>query len=387
MTSPTTALRGIAWGHTRGFVPMVATAQRFSELHPSIEMTWSKRSLQEFADHPLDKLVEQFDLLVIDHPFAGHAAERQLLLPLDEYLPADMLKEQERHSVGASHRSYFYAGHQWALAIDAAAPVSAWRQDLIDKAGFSAPDSWSDLLQMARRGCVAIPALPVDCLMHFFMFCCAGGEEPCQREAEIISEGNGVQALLWLRELIELCSPLCLQRNPIATYEAMAADENDTLAYCPFGYGYSNYARPRYAAHVLQWGKLVDSPSGTPFRSVLGGAGLAISRHCHDREAALEYLRFIVNPQCQSGLYFESGGQPAHRAAWLDPQVNARSNDFFRSTLATLDRAYLRPRYAGYIPFQDQGGEVVHCYLREGGKPRVVLNELTALYRASRRSE
>jgi len=48
-----TVLRGIAWDHTRGFVPMVATAQRFHELHPEIEIRWEKRSLQAFADAPI----------------------------------------------------------------------------------------------------------------------------------------------------------------------------------------------------------------------------------------------------------------------------------------------------------------------------------------------
>jgi hypothetical protein len=36
--SEKTILRGITWNHSRGFVPMVATAQRFSELNPSVEI-------------------------------------------------------------------------------------------------------------------------------------------------------------------------------------------------------------------------------------------------------------------------------------------------------------------------------------------------------------
>jgi hypothetical protein len=53
---------------------MVATAQRFCETHPEVEIAWEKRSLQEFADYPIPKLAEQFDLLVIDHAFVGYAA-------------------------------------------------------------------------------------------------------------------------------------------------------------------------------------------------------------------------------------------------------------------------------------------------------------------------
>jgi len=31
-------LRGITWGHSRGYLPLVAAAQRFAELHPGVEI-------------------------------------------------------------------------------------------------------------------------------------------------------------------------------------------------------------------------------------------------------------------------------------------------------------------------------------------------------------
>ncbi len=75
----------ITWNHTRGYVPVVATAQRFHELHPHVEINWHKRTLQEFADFPIQKLVDKYDLLVIDHPWAGVAAANSgMLLPLQE---------------------------------------------------------------------------------------------------------------------------------------------------------------------------------------------------------------------------------------------------------------------------------------------------------------
>ena len=124
---------------------MVATAQRFSELHPEVTIDWEKRSLQHFADLPVSNLVERFDLLMIDHPFTGVAAESGLLLPLDEYLSAEVLADLAKHSVGASHESYRFAGHQWALAIDAATPISGWRRDLLEVKGHSVPQTWNEL--------------------------------------------------------------------------------------------------------------------------------------------------------------------------------------------------------------------------------------------------
>ena len=364
---------------------MVATAQRFCENHPQLAIRWEKRSLQEFADFPIEELAERFDLLVIDHPFVGTAAAQGTLVPLDDYLTGSFLDDQAANSVGKSHESYTYAGHQWSLAIDAATPVSAFRRDLLDRAGVPVPGSWEELLDLARRGLVAFPGIPVDCLMHFYMVCSSLGEDPFGAPKRVISEETGVRALTILRELAALCPPACFSWSPIATYEAMSS--GNTLAYCPFAFAYSNYARYGYAQHRLEFGDLVRGPGGGRCRSTLGGTGLAISARCQHKEAAAEYAHYVASAECQRTLYFESGGQPGHRAAWIDQKTNETSFGFFRRTLEAHDRAYLRPRYHGYLHFQDHAGPIVHDFLLQGGDPRQVLSQLDSVYvNSSKRS-
>lgn len=384
--SPTAIkLKGITWNHTRGFLPMVATAQRFSEIHPEVEISWSKRSLQEFADFPVDKLADDFDFLVIDHPFVGYASAHGTLLPLDEYLPASCLAGKAQHSVGKSHESYFYDGHQWALAIDAATPVSSWRQDLLERDGFAVPDTWEELIELARTGVVAVPAIPIDSLMNFYMMCLALGEEPFLNTRQVVRHEVGIQALSTMRELLSFCSPECFSRNPIAIYEAMCS--TDSIAYCPFAYGYSNYSRAGYAKNLIHFGDLVNCGEKGRLCSTLGGTGLAVSARCQHQEAAAAYVRFVANGECQRTIYFESGGQPGHRSAWGDPQVNKASHGFFERTLPALDRAYLRPRYNGYLDFQDKAGPVVQHHIRDGGNASAVVEELDRLYVNSQQAE
>ena len=88
MAGPT-RLRGITWNHTRGFVPKVATGQRFGELFPDTEIVWEKRSLQAFADFSIAALAQDYDLIILDHPSIGEAAEHGLVLPLDGALARD----------------------------------------------------------------------------------------------------------------------------------------------------------------------------------------------------------------------------------------------------------------------------------------------------------
>ncbi len=372
----------MTWGHTRGFLPVVATAQRFQELHPGIEIVWEKRSLKAFEEFPVEKLAADYDLMVIDHPFAGYAAAHGPLLPLDEHLPAAYLADQAAHSVGASHPSYLYGGHQWALAIDAATPVAFWREDLLAALGRSVPQTWDDLLDLARAGHVEVPAAPINCLMNFYSFCVAHGETPFATEDRVASPAVARAALASLRELLSLCDPGCWARNPIASHELVAASTNTRLAYCPLAYGYSNYARRGYAAHPLRFG---PPPlfAGTHLRTTLGGTGLAVSALRPHRAAALAYAEFTASAAVQRTLFTAAGGQPGHRTAWLDPLNNAQSGDYFLKTLPVLDRAFLRPRHDGYMGFQEQGGPVVHAALRGTLSDADALTQLDQLYRRS----
>jgi hypothetical protein len=81
----TIRLRGITWNHTRRYLPMVATAQRFAEIIPGFDVAWEKSHLKSFSEDPVVRLADGFDLLVVDHSSLGEIVERGLLVPLDEH--------------------------------------------------------------------------------------------------------------------------------------------------------------------------------------------------------------------------------------------------------------------------------------------------------------
>ncbi len=374
-------LRGITWDHTRGYLPMVATAQRFEETHPGVRITWEKHSLKDFEDFPLEKLAADFDLVVLDHPSIPRLARAGVLLPLDAHLDAAFLADQATNSVGASHLSYQVDDHQWGLATDAATPLAFWREDLLAAHSLTVPATWDDVLELARAGFVEIPAAPINCLMNFYSLCLAAGETPFASFDRLISRDTAQDALHRLRELIQLCDPDCLERNPIASHNLVASAANIRVAYCPLAYGYSNYARDGYAARRLRFGE-VPAVAGQPLRTTLGGAGLALfaGRPSTHTATALDYAAFVADGETQRTLYTHAGGQPGHRAAWTDPTNNALTRDYFSATLPVLVRAFLRPQFAGYIPFQAAACDVLHEAIRGQSDDADALATIDRLY-------
>lgn len=373
-------LKGIAWNHTRGFTSVVATAQRFEELNPNVRITWEKRSLQAFADAPLDELTNQYDLLIMDNPHVSIAARDGVLLPFDDYLSADFIKELAENSVGKSYKSYHVNGKLWTLATDAATPIATWREDLVAKHKIEIPKTWEQLLELTKTGKVAFASIPIDTLMHHYMMCIALGADVFESKTEVAPRPIMIEAIKMYKQLVDLAPSFCLEMNPIKIYEHMT--QTDDIAYSPFNYGYSNYSKKSYADHILKAGGLVTY-NGKRLRSTLGGAGIAVSSKTEHAEIAMKYAEFTALEKTQSGLYFEFGGQPGHRKSWLNEEVNNQCKNFFKDTLQTLDEATMRPQYYGYMHFQDEASPVIHEAMTGKASIEAAVDKMNAIYRES----
>jgi len=357
---------------------MVATAEVYAQTHPGVEIVWDKRPLQAFADFPIHRLARDYDLIVIDHPHVGAVSQEDCLVPLDTIGRDRELAQLASRSLGASHASYEYSGHQWALAIDAAAQVSAYRSDLI----MPPPSTWSEVIAFAQAGRVLWPLKPVDALMSFFTLTANRGT-PCAASGdELIRRVDGLAVLEAMQALARLVPHECLAMNPIQVLDRMSME--DAFVYCPLLFGYSNYSREGFRPRVVRFTNIPSLGTLGPVGSTLGGAGLAISAWTVAPEAAADYAFWVASDECQKGLYFASGGQPANAAAWDDPTTNAVCHDYFRSTRATLDRSWLRPRYPGYLEFQDRGGELINSFLAGNLSAEDTMRHLETTYRNTR---
>jgi multiple sugar transport system substrate-binding protein len=373
-------LRGMTWNHSRALPPLVAAAQRFEELHPEVHIAWEKRSLDEFGHAGLPEFARSYELLIVDHPMLGEVHRDGTLLDLQPRLQTAALAELERDALGPCLESYRYEGCLYALPVDAAAPAASFRADLLERNSLQVPETWDQVIELARRGLVRMPGFPADLFLNFMGMCFSKGSFVASGD-QLFDHSIATHCLEELRELASYMPDSIYELNPIRLYEAMAA--GNEFAYCPFAFTYSNYSRPGFADHPLLFANPTRLSDGTLLRTVLGGTGIAVSAACAHKEEAIAFCLFVTGPNCQSHVYGVCGGQPASNAAWQNLLLNRISGNFFKSILASIESAYVRPRYPGYITLQRTAGIPIAAFLRGEATATQTLDSMDSLYRQS----
>ncbi len=341
----TTRLRGMTWEHARGYDCMVSASEMYAKT-AGVVVDWQYRSLQSFADAPLEELSRHFDLLVIDHPHIPLAASQGALARLDGAGFDEELSRLAAQSAGASHSSYEYGGHQYGLASDAATQVAVRRPDLLR----DAPDDWEAVMRLAKQGKVLWAAKPIDSYSSLITIAANNGAPAFATPGTFLRPDDGFEALDRMHELAALVPEFCFEANPIDVAEAMC--RSDEWCYSPLAFGYTNYSRRGYRDVRLAYSDIPAGREGVR-GSLLGGAGIAVSSYSSYADEARAFAFWVSSADTQNGVYFRSGGQPGNSSAWDNEELNSQTLDFFKGTRSTMEGAYMRPRLPAYVAFQD----------------------------------
>lgn len=377
---PALTLRGSSWAHARGHDPLVATAAEYERRTcGGVAISWEPRSLYDFGVTPVQQLAADYDLLVIDHPHVGDVAAADCLVAIDTVASGADVDQLAADSVGGSFAAYLWDGHVWAVPVDAAAQVSVYRPDRLPG---GPPASWAAVADLANEGLVLWPLSPTDAFASFLTLAANNGTPCGAAPPGFIGPAAARAVLAAMQDVARRLPEECLEMNPITALDRLT-EEDETAAYCPLLFGYSNYSRAGFRRVRLRFADIPALGAGGPVGSLLGGVGLAVSAGCRDQGAAVRYAMWAASAATQRGMWCAAGGQPASAAAWDDANLDQVCGGFFSATRVTLDASWTRPRHPGYPAFQEWAMGRLHAILTDGGDPAAVIDDLNDAYAAS----
>ena len=358
MTTPTKQLRCMTWNDPRGYGPLESVAAAFAATPAGrgVTIAWDIQPLEGFESRSVPELARTYDLLNLDHPHLGEAAATGCLIPVgdlaDEYL-------------GPSLASYRVDGRLWAVPVDAACQVAAFRGDRLT----APPASYDEVFELARTRPVAASLTGLHSLMALLTLLAQQGTPLSHDPAAGWPEEDVLApAAILLHRLARICLPESLDWNPLGLLAAMGQGRAD---YAVFTFAYVNFQK--------QGVRFVPVPGVRG--GVLGGTGLAVSAHSCEPDAALAFAKFAGSPDVQATLWPEHGGQPAHRRAW---DALAARDPFYRDLRPAVEAAWIRPRHAGWIRRQSAAGDAINRWLRDpAADPRQLRTSLAALEKPS----
>lgn len=364
---------GLTWDHPRGYVAL----ERAAELARAegLQIRWERQPLEGFESHPIEELAAAYDIIVLDHPHLGDAVEGNCLQALEDVFAPSEIEQWKSRSIGRSFDSYRYAGRHWALPLDAASQVAAAREDLLEAAP---PRTWEQVLALGARKPVCLSLAGPHAILTLYSISASLGTPPVAQDPSRLLGDGARQAWELLSELYASSFKGWRDRNPIGILDGMS--QTGQVAYCPLVFGYVNYAAPSDAA--ARPIRFVDVPAGPNglLGSTLGGTGIGISRRAVVSEPLKRHLVDLLSLKVQREFIPFADGQPSAREAWQDHEVNRRWNDFFSGTRSTLERALVRPRHRGYVPFQNEASSLVRDALQAKSPADSVLAALQSLY-------
>lgn len=366
-----TELRGMTWDHPRGLDSLVASNELLKS-SLGVSVSWDARSLLAFGDQHISEFYKDYDLMVIDHPHVPDAVHAGAVVEFERTASSAQLDELSRTSVGQSHNSYEYQGKHWALAIDTAAQVSAFRADMTE----SAPVFWSEVFELAREGKLLWAYKPVDAFSTFATLMAQKGAPLCS-DGDYLDPEVALEVLTLMCELAALVPDFCATSNPIDIAEILSTSDDYAHGICM--YGYSNYSHNSFRKNRLTYDDL-PSFDGRATGSQLGGAGIAVSSASNNVEPAAQAAILLALPQIQATTYGRSGGQPGNLAAWKNDSLNKATDNFFRNTLRTLEGAWVRPRILGWPDVQFESSQIIHKALLARAVNPSTISAIAAAY-------
>ncbi|MFI6602641.1 ABC transporter substrate-binding protein [Nonomuraea sp. NPDC050536] len=325
------------WDYYGSATPIKPVVGEFERTHPGIKVDYQaydyETMRQKYATAVSGGTAP--DVATLDMTWIPAYAAKKTLAPLPDK-PLDTL-----YGKGALEAMSF-DGHFVTALYDFDAYALYYRKDLIK----DPPKTWNDLIATAahlKQG--RFQVLPDT--FHFTQFLFQAGGDLVQGGKAVFQGPQGVRALTQLHDL--------LKRGGVYWGD----DQGDSSGIAGVKDGrIAMFLNGPYMMGVLkdgapdQKGKWAVAPAPIDVQpgSYLGGTGLSIPVTSEHRDAAWQFIQFLLQPRQQVKVFTEAGAAPATEAALKDPALTSPDPYFGgQQTFPVFQQALATARHYPYV--------------------------------------
>lgn len=368
-------MTGVTFDHPRATQPIIRSAELYKSINHNLQVKWTAHSLEDFETQSIQKLSEEFDLIIFDHPFIGEVVKNNSLFVISDFLDQNQLQFLEDEILGNSLHSYKANGRLWALPVDGASQMSAYLENqnkTYEFANASIENLIKTSLDKDFAQSTAFPMVPTHASCTFLSLAHTLNQES-STGLFFLTNSIFTESLLLLKQLAKTFNPISFEVNPIQLLDLMSEDKE--IKYSPFVFGYSPYSVSGFRANKI---KFAPSPGfgGNHSRTILGGAGLGVSKMCKNPEAAAAYAYWLTTKKIQAEIFPVNLGQPASKSGWQSNSNPEMFENFFESSYSSIENAFVRPRMSGWPKFQETFGEILISAIKDQITAEDALDEI-----------
>ncbi len=338
--------------------------QRFEQAYPHIRI---KREIAPHSSTAYHDLLTQklknrdasLDLFFMDVIWPAEFAAAGWALPLDDYFPV----AERRKFLSATIEAGTYQGHIYGVPSRIDSGMLYYRTDLLEKHGFSPPDTWEELVRQAKTIVEAEqnrqPALRgysgqfkqyegLVCDMLEFVGSHNGSFLTEDGRRSNLAAIESTQAVQFVREQIiqQLATPAALTYQEPESLAVFVQGKAVFHRNWPYAWGLAN--DPRHSKIVGKVGvSTLPRFSGGTSVSALGGWLYGISAYSQHPDEAWAFIEFMTSPERQKHFAIHASLAPSRLALYSDPEV-LRANPQYNVLLPVFRTARPRPRTPVY---------------------------------------
>ena len=337
---------------------------RFERTHPTIKIKreiapHSSTAYHDLLTQKLKNRDQSLDLFFMDVTWPSEFAAAGWALPLDGHFPYS----ERRRFLSATIEAGTYQGHVYGVPSRVDSGMLYYRKDLLEKYGFSPPETWGELVRQARAIVEAEKSRQPSLRGYSGQFkqyeglVCNMLEFVGSHNGSLLTE-NGLrsslarpetrQATQFVRDHVipELATPAVLTYQEPESLAVFVQGKAVFHRNWPYAWGLANDPRYSKVAGKIGVTTLPHFPNGRSV-SALGGWLYGISAYSRHPEEAWTFIEFMTSAEMQTYFARHASLAPSRTALYSDPRV-LRANPQYKDLFPVFQTAKPRPRTPVY---------------------------------------